>query len=136
MQDYTVNAEKASLQSVSPVISLTPTDSVINNMFITIELHNIVTSVDEQLNYETLNSILYYPNPVKDNLNIVFNLEKQAMVEVSVINITGQEIKKYNYSLSEGSNNISMDMSDIKPGIYFVRLNANNGNVANFKIVK
>ena len=136
LQDYTVNAEKPSLQSVSPVISLTSAYPDINNVIITIGAHNIVTSVDDQLSYEILNSLSFYPNPVKDDLTIDFTLVKQANIDVSVLNITGQEIKKYNYSLSEGANKIAMDLNELNSGIYFVRINVDNVNSVNFKFVK
>jgi len=135
LQDYTVNAEKASLQSVSPVVPLTTANPTVN-VSINIGVHNIVTSVDNQLSYEILNSLSYYPNPVKDNLNLAFNLVKQAMIDVSIINITGQEIKKINYFLSEGSNTLTMDMGDLNSGIYFVRINVDKGNAVNFKFIK
>ena len=136
LQDYTVNAEKASLQSVSPVISLTSATPDVNNISINIGTQNIVTSVENQLSYEILNSMSYYPNPVKDNLTLAFTLVKQAMVDISILNITGQEIKKYNYSLSEGSNKMTMDLNDLSSGIYFVRINVDKGNAVNFKFIK
>ena len=136
LQDYTVNAEKASLQSISPVIPLTSTNPTADNILINIGIKNILTSVNDKLNYEILNSISYYPNPVNDNLNLVFNLEKQAIVDISIINITGQELEKYNYSLSEGSNKLNLETKNLSKGIYFIRINANNENVSNFKIVK
>ncbi|MGD0711554.1 MAG: T9SS type A sorting domain-containing protein [Bacteroidales bacterium] len=123
------------MQSVSPVIPLTSTHPIVNNVNINIGMHNIVTSVKE-LTYDVLNSFSYYPNPVKDKLNLVFNLEKQAMIDISIINVTGQVVNRYNYSLSEGSNTLSLDMSELSSGMYFVRINANSANAANFKIVK
>ncbi len=134
-QGYTVNAEKASLQSVSPIISLTAANPTVNNVSINIGVHNIVTSVKE-INYDILSSLTYYPNPVKDNLNLVLNLQKNAMVDVSILNITGQEIMRNSYSLPEGSNNLALNMSDLSSGMYFIRINTNNSNAANFKIIK
>jgi hypothetical protein len=134
-QGYTVNAEKASLQSISPVISLTSANPTVNNVSINIGVHNIVTSVKE-INYDILNSLTYYPNPVKDNLNLVFNLKQDALVDVSILNLTGQEIMRNSYSLNEGSNTLNLNMGNLSSGMYFIRIITNNSNAANFKIVK
>jgi PKD repeat protein len=136
LQSYTVTAEKASLQAISPVITLTSSNPTLDNVIINIGIHNIVTSVEEQLSYDLLSALSYYPNPVSNDLNIDFSLEKQADIEISIWNITGQVIKQYKFKLGDGLNKNTLNVSDLKTGMYFVQIKVNDSNTYNFKFIK
>lgn len=71
----------------------------------------------------------YYPNPVKNILNI--NAEKNIKT-VSVYNLAGQNIQ--NKSLN--SNEIEINLSSLSTGIYIVKAILENGQVETFKVVK
>ena len=86
--------------------------------------------------FSSVNSFSYYPNPINDLLNLKFKLEKQALFEVSIYNITGQELMKSDYNLSEGSNILYLNVKDFDAGIYFVRIKSNQVEITNFKFIK
>lgn len=75
-----------------------------------------------------LKNVVVYPNPVKDILNI--SLE-QDIVAVSLYNVLGQEIQKKLY----GSKEITIDLSSIVTGTYFVKVISNDG-VKTLKVIK
>lgn len=70
----------------------------------------------------------YYPNPVKNMLNISNN---SAITSVSVFNMLGQEV----LSKSIGSNSGQVNLSVLPSGNYVVKITADSG-VQTFKIIK
>ncbi|MCD6112422.1 MAG: T9SS type A sorting domain-containing protein [Bacteroidales bacterium] len=74
-------------------------------------------------NYNNLSSFNIYPNPCDKNLNIKYNLNKPADVKISLFSISGKKIfstsKKHK---NKGINKEKINLSNIKPGNYFLRL--------------
>jgi hypothetical protein len=64
---------------------------------------------------ETQNNILLYPNPAKEMLYINTSIPIKQM---TICNLLGQEIQKYN-NLEKTS---SIDISGLKEGVYFVKI--------------
>jgi Concanavalin A-like lectin/glucanases superfamily/Secretion system C-terminal sorting domain/Purple acid Phosphatase, N-terminal domain len=69
--------------------------------------------------------VIFYPNPVKDVLNIKSNSELKS---VEIYNLQGQKVKS--------SNQKQTNVSDLASGIYMVRIQDENDGVATEKIVK
>jgi len=68
-----------------------------------------------------------YPNPVNGVANASFALSENGQYKISIMDITGKEIK----SISEGSgfagsNLCPLETSSLKNGVYFVKLEAEN----------
>jgi len=57
----------------------------------------------------------FYPNPVKDRLNIKFNAREAVTIEI--YNVLGTKVKSFVHSGLESELNIS----DLQNGIYFIR---------------
>lgn len=82
---------------------------------------------------ESSNSInvSFYPNPTKDILNIELNSEpKNILAEIS--NTVGQVILNENIN----HKNVSLDIKNLKPGLYFLKLLSDNRIVSTQKILK
>lgn len=94
----------------------------------------ITVAVDEKENMDY--GITIYPNPVSDELNITFNIEKPGNFTLQLYNSLGQEIK---FLLSEkvnmGENNIKISVEDMPDGIYFLKLLINE-NIVTKKFTK
>jgi hypothetical protein len=75
-----------------------------------------------------LSEIKVYPNPVKDRINLSATNKIKSM---SVYNLLGEEVLR----TSVNSRNYSADISNLKTGIYLVKL-AIDDAVQTFKIVK
>ncbi len=69
----------------------------------------------------------YYPNPVKDELNIT---SKSAVKNISVYNVSGQLV------INSKSNSKKINTSVLSAGVYVVRTELENGQIETFKIVK
>lgn len=64
-----------------------------------------------------------YPNPVKDYVNIDFRSNASGPIEVSLINILGTEVKKWNeFSLNQGDQRVKLDLSEFKSGVYILKV--------------
>lgn len=81
---------------------------------------NTTVSVQEM---NTLNAhLIQYPNPVKDviNIKIIFN-EKPESFEIVIYNNIGELVISKECTLfKENQDQIQIDVSDIKPGIYII----------------
>lgn len=70
----------------------------------------------------------YYPNPVKNTLNLSYNKD---ISNVAVFNILGQEVLVKSVNASQGE----IDLSNLTGGTYFVKVTADN-QVKTIKIIK
>ncbi len=64
-----------------------------------------------------------YPNPATDY--VVVKSSQDVEANISIVNLVGQTVKKFNKSLKMGENAISLDL---KSGIYFCTISANGFN--------
>ncbi len=89
------------------------------------------TKIDTIQNNVGQLSLIAYPNPAKDNLQIKFSLDSSSNISVLLTNIQGEAFKKIvdnKYYLS-GSNTITTDLSDMPSGTYFVQLKTAYGSL-------
>jgi len=70
----------------------------------------------------SMDSISVYPNPVADKLYMKNTVGQR--INLSVLNLQGQEIE----NLVSYDENISLDLSAIPNGIYFVKINSGKNN--------
>jgi hypothetical protein len=87
----------------------------------------IITNTFETLFVNALNNESYsvsnfaiYPNPANDILTIQ-NKDNTVISKVNVVDILGKTIKTSTFNATE----ISMDISDLKAGIYFIEIHSN-----------
>ncbi len=71
-----------------------------------------------------------YPNPAYDVVNIE---SEQSVRKVSVYDVPGKKVKEFE-NMQDGINTVNL--ADISKGIYFLRLESDNGNMEVIKIVK
>ena len=68
-----------------------------------------------------------YPNPVKDMLQIPYELEEALEVDVALINSTGQYVKMLmENTMVVGKSQLELPMSDMPKGIYYVKITTND----------
>ena len=79
--------------------------------------------------------ISYYPNPVKEELYLKWELiNENKVTKMDVINLNGQILKSY--SKLENDVSISIFFQEYPAGIYFVTLEYTNGEFKSVKIIK
>lgn len=68
-----------------------------------------------------------YPNPVKDEVTIEIHSDQPGNVQLSLINILGSEVKKWEpWYVDAGDQKTKLDMSSFHSGIYFLKLVKSN----------
>ena len=78
---------------------------------------------------ELMSSIRFYPNPVADKLYVVVEVE---IDEIGVYDIYG---RRQVTETPSHQGDLSVDVSELNSGIYFVKVKTENGNVVK-RIVK
>ena len=87
---------------------------------------------DKQANLEKLK---IYPNPTTDKVNLDFTTQKSTTATWALYNELGKKVKTGSKKLIAGNNQISINMQNIKSGIYFVSLEV-DGEVITKEILK
>ncbi|MFC2111631.1 carboxypeptidase regulatory-like domain-containing protein [Bacteroidota bacterium] len=80
-------------------------------------------------------SIKIHPNPATKELHLDFYREFPSELTISLTDITGRAVKTYNSEIVSGSNRISLDISDVKPGMYILSIESGNTRMVK-KILK
>ena len=81
-------------------------------------------------------SLTLYPNPVSDEINIEYMLEKSANVELSVINTTGQEVLYRLVESNMGTNKLTINADYLPKGVYLLKISVDNEFSTARKFVK
>ena len=72
-------------------------------------------------------SVVLFPNPATDNVQVTFTLLSQENVTVSVVNYLGEEVHFDQLgSVSAGKNTITLPMTELSAGVYTVKLLVGN----------
>ena len=77
-----------------------------------------------------------YPNPVTSNLNLTYNLKMEGNVTFQLHNSYGNQIKQFaSKAKVAGEQTFIMDVSDLKSGIYFIKITTSEGEQVIKKIM-
>ncbi len=89
----------------------------------TTELGNTSTNISE---ISSLNNISLYPNPATNSTNVnLYSLESKNTT-LRLKNIMGKIVSEVNINLLSGNNNIKLNLSNLKNGIYFINSESMN----------
>jgi uncharacterized protein (DUF1501 family) len=67
-------------------------------------------------------SLYLYPNPVKDQLHIQFQLERRGEVTLHVIDSSGRSLKSSRQEGQFGPNTLTWDVSELNEGLYHLQM--------------
>ncbi len=62
------------------------------------------------------------PNPAKTSANISYNSKSSGTVKLSIADVTGKMVKELTFNKNSGANNFKVDVNDMAPGMYFVKV--------------
>jgi hypothetical protein len=81
------------------------------------------------------NSVSIYPNPsLNGKLHIAISSSQNQNVNISLMNMLGQEVLSQILEVNDGENNFSLDLSNKDNGIYFLKIQ-NSENTLTKKII-
>ncbi|MBC7775444.1 MAG: T9SS type A sorting domain-containing protein, partial [Phycisphaerae bacterium] len=67
-------------------------------------------------------NVALYPNPTDGPLNMEFELPESQAFELTVYNLAGKLVTHQKGAGEKGANNVSVQLDNLKPGIYFMEL--------------
>jgi Secretion system C-terminal sorting domain len=103
-----------------------------NDLDGTFEYSNVVSVVDKKSKF---NIASIAPNPTKETSNIIYNSDKNEIINLTLMDVSGRIVLAQNVSITEGSNNLSLNLSNLTNGLYILNLK-NSDQVLIQKIVK
>ncbi len=78
------------------------------------------TSINE-LNLNTVD-LKSFPNPAENQLNITVNSSSNELMVVTIYDAQGKIIQNYSETVNAGANTLTLNISDINSGVYFVTI--------------
>ena len=82
-------------------------------------------------------SLVMYPNPVKDQLNIRFNSNLREKYTVQLSDIRGRLIQEQNIVATQGNTAMKIDVDKLNPQLYIIKIiNGNNEVICTEKFIK
>lgn len=109
------------------------TTTVIHNLVyqgVVIDTCSFDVTVDEYMNVSEVDNskVTYYPNPVKDILNVSYNKE---ISKISVFDLSGKQV----YTQDINNKHAQINLSHLATGVYIVKAEI-SGEIKTFKIIK
>lgn len=90
---------------------------------------------DDLLQFTEKDVISYYPNPVKEELYLQWQLTKDNYVtSINLYSMTGQVLR--NYHQNPQDNNLTIPFQSYPSGIYLVLMSYKDGGEKSIKIIK
>ena len=98
-------------------------------------LLSIQEPIEGNNSIQNISSTSIYPNPVSQNTNLSFDLNKSSLVSISIYNLNGSLVETIynNVLMNTGNNNIPLSTSKLSMGTYLVVVESNQDkNVVKF----
>ncbi len=99
------------------------------NFKIALQTVNINTVSDDE------SSVLVFPNPVRNTVNIQYFAKDFQLIKLSVNNILGKVVLQNEFEVNAGKNIAQLDFSSYPAGVYFCILQSENKQYA-FRFIK
>ncbi len=77
-----------------------------------------------------------YPNPVSEQLNIRFNTPQEGIAVAQITDMTGRIVSRQQLAAIEGSNNASVQVTQLQAGVYFIAIATEQSISAPVRFVK
>jgi hypothetical protein len=96
---------------------------------------NIILIKGDKAKALSLNAV--YPNPARTSLNLIVSSPESNQINVMISDMTGKTVQKQPFSITDGGNNLDMNISKLPAGSYFIKALAKDGSVTSVnKFVK
>ena len=133
---YKIWAEIAGKTTTPIIVTINASNPNSSNNDFAVKNNTVVPKVVSIENQENELQINAFPNPVKSQLNISISLDSYTMLNVEIINLTGQVISSNKYELQAGTQIIRMNLDELSEGSYILKITNANGESTNKLITK
>jgi hypothetical protein len=93
------------------------------------------TDIDEYSPLSARNVVLF-PNPANDNVQVNIRTNGNSNLEVSILNIVGQELHSQRITTSQGQTTAVINVSDLPPGMYLVNLKSGSSIISKKLVIE
>lgn len=118
---YRVYAEWLNKVPLALTVTLTQNNPSINNVQVEISSDSAVSTGIKDENAFYVDGIM--PNPTKDKATVTVNVERAAEATVSISDVSGRIMQTRIITLSQGSNLVSVDLTEQAAGVYYMSIN-------------
>jgi len=73
---------------------------------------------------------LLYPNPASEFVYLNFNSASEGLVNIQIVNSIGQLVKQYPGNTINGHNQFKIQVNDIRPGMYILKISKGDLNIS------
>lgn len=80
------------------------------------------TSDIESVLIKNESNISFYPNPVKDEINLIYDSNQNSDKTINIFDYKGLLIFSNVFKIKEGYNDIHLELSNLKPGVYIIKV--------------
>ena len=68
-----------------------------------------------------------FPNPTDEKVNLVLGENLASVQSIAVYNLLGEKVLSHSVSRLSQNETLSLDLSELAPGLYFIKLNTERG---------
>lgn len=98
-------------------------------------LTNLCFSTKVDKNYSS-HYMKMYPNPFQSSITLEFNLFETKNISMTIVDVVGRAIKNIpTTNLQQGKNKITIDLAELKSGIYFCKIKSSE-NLQAIKLIR
>ncbi|MCB0662883.1 MAG: T9SS type A sorting domain-containing protein, partial [Saprospiraceae bacterium] len=133
--DYRVMVDIVGKRRAWLDVSLTPANSDIDNLLVEVSESDINLGTTGLKEIVEQSSIILYPNPVLNDLNVSWNSVETGQIMIRVTDLNGKMVYNQDFIIREGENQLKLDVSTISSGLYFLNLTDGKSTVSS-KFVK
>lgn len=84
----------------------------------------------------TIENLLLFPNPASQSVTIQFDNLEAADFEIQIVDLMGRINAQQSLHFGIGENSFLQDLSGFSPGLYFVKMNSNKGQIIQTLVVE
>jgi hypothetical protein len=96
----------------------------------------LLTGIQTPQSDPSVSSLTVFPNPTKDNIQVDFDMKKNALIHIQLMDISGKIVERFSRSFTEGKQSLPISIGNLSKGIYFLKMNSDEGRGVVKKIVK
>jgi PKD repeat protein len=119
---YKVYAEVLDKLTIPYIVTIQPEQTEKDNIILLVESAQVISSVDNKLNGNVLQSLHVYPNPVSDVVYVELNLNRNAEVKIIVTDMSGKTIVEEMLHGTTGGQIHRINLATQQAGIYMIRM--------------
>lgn len=120
----TLNPGSGVIQEFSDTVHYTVTAPVDGSQRTYAVVVDVMTGIEE---LGQINTVHVLPNPASHNFRVVMDVQQAATYDLSIVNMLGAEVMQKSWSVNAGSNQLSLDVSQLPQGLYVVNVEGDKG---------